>query len=150
MKRAVLLLIFLIPLVSAAYFSSIIVSEVYLTVLSPKVNSTIASVDLGSLKAGESFSKEVYSELEIRDAVALNITLKVSEQSDLNAISDLSVYAVISNKTKTFEGYLPLSIVLSEGKYNVSLKITGRAGYPNKDTTAKIIIVAEAKEPFSP
>jgi len=148
MKRATLLfLIFLIPLASAVYFSSITVSEVYLTVLSPKVNSTIASVDLGSLKAGESFSKEVNSELEIRDAVALNVTLKVSEQSDLNAISNLSVSAIVSNETKRFEGYLPLSIVLSEGKYNVSLKITGRAGYPSKDSTAKIIIVAEAKEP---
>ena len=101
MRKAILLLIFLIPLVSAAYFSSTTISEVKLNVLSPKVSSTVASVELGSLKAGESFSREVNSTLEIRDAVALNITLKVSEGSNLDALSNLTVFATVtSNGTR--------------------------------------------------
>ena len=147
MRRALLLLIFLIPVVSAAYISSTIVSEVSLTVLSPKVNSTIASMNLGALKAGESFSTEINTSIEIKDAVALNVTFKISEQSDLSAITNLSVFAVISNETTRFEGYLPLSATLSEGKYNVTIHVTGKAGYPSEDSSAKIVIVAEAKEP---
>ena len=147
MRRAIFFLIFLIPLVSAAYISSTIVSEISLTVLSPKVNSTIASVDLGALKAGESFSTRINATFEIRDAVTLNVTFKISEQSDLSAITDISVFAVISNETEKFEGYLPLSVILSEGKYNVMFIVSGKAGYPSKDSSAKIVIVAEAREP---
>lgn len=72
----------------------------YVKVLSPELNSTYLSVDLGELKAGESFSRETSSTLEIRNAVALNVTLRVSEQSNLEPISDLSIFATVFKRDK--------------------------------------------------